>query len=53
MKKKNSKFVTRSHLEERHWLTHLGKGDLIEGVRILIERVKGDHVGGKAVKKKE
>jgi hypothetical protein len=53
MKKKDSKFTTRSHLEERHWLTHLGRGDLIEGVRILIERVKGDQTGGKIGKKKK
>ena len=45
--KKDNKFVTRSHLDERNWLMNLGNGNLVEAVRILIERAKEEHREGK------
>lgn len=41
--KKDNKFATRSHLDERNWLMNLGHGNLIEAVRLLIERAKEEH----------
>ena len=38
--KKDNKFATRSHLDERNWLINLGNGSLVEAVRLLIERAK-------------
>ena len=32
----------RSHDEERQWLIALGNGNIIEGVRSLIEKTKGE-----------
>ena len=31
----------RSHGEEREWLTSLGNGNILEGIRSLIENAKG------------
>ena len=45
--KKDNKFTTRSHLDERNWLMSLGNGNLVEAVRILIERAKEEHQTGK------
>ncbi len=51
--KKDNKFTTRTHLEERNWLVNLGNGNLIEGVKILIERAKGERSGQKHYKRKK
>ena len=50
---KESKFVTRSHSQERNWLISLGNGNLVEGVKILIEQIKGDQLGRKINKSKK
>ena len=49
----DNKFATRTHSQERKWLTNLGKGNLLEGVRVLIQRTRGNQRGGKTNKTKE
>ncbi|MEW5959870.1 MAG: hypothetical protein AB1801_19265 [Chloroflexota bacterium] len=34
---KDSKLAIRSHAEERQWLIDLGEGNIIKGVRTLIQ----------------
>lgn len=35
---KNNKQSIRSHSQERQWLVNLGKGNLVEGVRSLVQQ---------------
>lgn len=37
---KNTQITVRSHSEEREWLLSLGDGNIVEGVRHLIEQSK-------------
>lgn len=37
---KNSSLTVRSHSEEREWLRNLGDGNIVEGVRHLIQQSK-------------
>lgn len=46
----DNKLATRTHSQERKWLTHLGNGNLLEGVRILVQRAKGNEWGKKSNK---
>jgi len=50
---KNRKFATRSHDQERKWLMSLGNGNLVEGVKLLIEQAKGEQLRGKSNKRKK
>lgn len=40
---KNSSITVRSHSEEREWLRSLGDGNIVEGVRHLIEQSKEEN----------
>jgi hypothetical protein len=42
---RNSKPTVRSHTEERQWLLNLGQGNLVEGVRTLIQHSQGQPNG--------
>ena len=37
---KNTKLEVRLHAQEREWLLSLGNGNIIEGVRNLVEQAK-------------
>ncbi len=37
---KNSNLEVRLHAQEREWLLNLGQGNIIEGVRNLIQQAK-------------
>ncbi len=37
---KNTNFDVRGHTQEREWLVNLGGGNIVEGVRNLIEDMK-------------
>ena len=49
----DNKFATRTHSQERKWLTSLGNGSLIEGIRIFIQRAKGNERGKKSNRPQE
>jgi hypothetical protein len=38
---KNKKATVRSHSQEREWLVSLGKGNIVEGVRHLVQQSQG------------
>ncbi len=42
--RKNSQETVRSHLQERQWLINLGGGNIVEGVKNLIERINTEQV---------
>jgi hypothetical protein len=37
---KHAKLAVRQHSQEREWLLRLGNGNIVEGVRNLIEQAK-------------
>ncbi len=37
---KNAKLEVRLHSQEREWLLNLGNGNILEGIRNLIEQAK-------------
>ena len=37
---KNTKLAVRLHSQEREWLMNLGNGNIVEGVRNLVEQNK-------------
>ncbi len=45
MMAKDKPLAIRSHLEEREWLLSLGKGNLIDGVRSLIQLTREGSIG--------
>lgn len=40
-----NRLAVRSHLQEREWLLNLGNGNILEGVKNLIRRVKEEQLG--------
>ena len=42
---KESKLAIRSHAEERQWLINLGEGNIVKGVRTLIQHGQGEPGG--------
>ncbi len=38
---KSNKTAVRSHSQEREWLVNLGKGNIVAGVRSLVQQTQG------------
>lgn len=46
---KDNKRAIRSHWQEREWLLSLGKGNIVEGVRNLIQLTQQGPSGGNGI----
>ena len=44
--------IIRSHAQEREWLLSLGNGNIVAGVRSLVEKTKKDQDSAKSKSKK-
>ena len=40
---KDNKVTVRSHSKEREWLLNLGQGNLVQGVRTLVEQTQSGY----------
>lgn len=49
--KKDSNIAVRSHSQERQWLVDLGKGNLVDGVKNLIQYSQGQPNGNNGAPK--
>ena len=50
---KNKKATVRSHSQEREWLVSLGKGNIVEGVRHLVQQSQGHPPASNGLSKDE